>query len=75
MPAVFVRNNNIDGAIKNFRNQLAKDGTLSKARDNAEGYKKPGVRNRLEKEANIRNCRKNNRNNSSKMSSNRKKSY
>lgn len=71
MPAVFVRNNNIDGAIKNLRNQLAKDGTLSKARDNAEGYKKPGVRNRLEKEANIRNCRKNNR--SSKMNS--KKNY
>lgn len=66
MPAVFVRNNNLDGAMKNLRTQLAKDGTLSKAKDRAEGYKKTGVRNRLEKEINTRNCRKNNRKNNTR---------
>ena len=50
MPTIYVRNNNLDGAFKNLRTQLAKDGTLSKARDRAEGYKKTGLRNRLEKE-------------------------
>jgi len=70
MPAVFVRNNNIDGAIKNLRTQLAKDGTLSKAKDRAEGYKKTGVRNRLEKEINTRNSRKNSRNNNSSRNRN-----
>ncbi len=60
MPAVCVRNNNVDGALKSLRTQLAKDGTLSTARDRADGYKKPGVRARLEKENNTRNCRNRN---------------
>ena len=68
MPTIYVRNNNLDGAFKNLRTQLAKDGTLSKARDRAEGYKKTGLRNRLEKEINTRNSKKNNKKNNNIIS-------
>ena len=44
--SVSVKNNNVEFAIKRFRTQVARDGILSKARERADGYKKPGVRRR-----------------------------
>ena len=59
---VNVRNNNPEQALKIFKTQVAKSGTLSKARERAEGYKKPGVNRREEKKKNTINSRKNNKN-------------
>ena len=61
--SVSVKNNNIEFAIKRFRTQVARDGILSKARERADGYKKPGVRLREEKKKNTINSRKNNKKN------------
>ena len=44
--SVSVKNNNVDQALKIFKTQVARSGTLSKARERAEGYKKPGVNRR-----------------------------
>ena len=60
--AVKVKDNNLDLALKRFKVQVAKSGTLSKAREIAEGYKKPGVRRKEEKKINTINSRRNNRN-------------
>ncbi len=60
--AVKVKDNNLDLALKRFKVQVAKSGTLSKARERAEGYKKPGVRRKEEKKINTINSRRNNRN-------------
>ena len=57
--SVSVRNNNVDQALKIFKTQVAKSGTLSKARERAEGYKKTGVNRIEEKKKNIINSRKN----------------
>lgn len=56
--SVDVRNNNLDFALKKFKTQVAKNGTLSKAKERAEGYKKPGVKRKEEKKANTINSRK-----------------
>ena len=56
--SVSVKNNNVEFAIKRFRTQVARDGILSKARERADGYKKPGVRLREEKKKNTINSRK-----------------
>ena len=61
--SVSVKNNNVEFAIKRFRTQVARDGILSKARERAEGYKKPGVRLREEKKKNTINSRKNSKKN------------
>lgn len=65
--SVSVKNNNVEFAIKRFRTQVARDGILSKARERADGYKKPGVRLREEKKKNTikskKNSKKNNREN------------
>ena len=58
-----VRNNDVNGALRRFKSQVAKSGTLSKARERADGYKKPGVRLREEKKINTMNSRKNNKKN------------
>ena len=50
--SVSVKNNNVDFAIKKFKTEIAREGTLSKARERADGYKKPGVRHREEKKIN-----------------------
>ena len=63
MAVTVVRGNDLNGAIKRFNSQVAKNGTLSKAREIAKGYKKPGVRRSEEKKINTINSRKNNRNN------------
>ena len=61
--SVSVKNNNVEFAIKRFRTQVARDDILSKARERADGYKKPGVRLREEKKKNTINSRKNNKKN------------
>ncbi len=60
--AVKVKDNNLDLALKRCKVQVAKSGTLSKARERAEGYKKPGVRRKEEKKINTINSRRNNKN-------------
>ena len=61
--SVSVKNNNVEFAIKRFRTQVARDGIISKARERADGYKKPGVRLREEKKKNTINSRKNSKKN------------
>ena len=60
--ATVVKNNNLEFALKRFKTEIARSGTLSKARERADGYKKPGVRHREEKKINTINSRKNNKN-------------
>jgi len=60
---VSVKNNNVELAIRKFKTEIARSGTLSKARERADGYKKPGVRLREEKKINTINSRKNSRKN------------
>ncbi len=58
---VTVKNGNVDFAFKKFTREVAREGTLSKARERADGYKKPGVERREEKKKNTINSRKNNK--------------
>ena len=60
---VSVRNNDVEFALRKFKNQVARNGNLSKAKERAEGYKKPGVRLKEEKKKNKINYKKNKRNN------------
>lgn len=60
---VSVRGNNVDFALKALKNQVARNGNLSKAKERAEGYKKPGVARKEEKKKNTINSRKNSRKN------------
>ncbi len=57
-----VKNGNVDAALRVLKQKNAKDGSTRKIRDRQEGYMKKGVRDRLEKKENTRNCRKRNRN-------------
>lgn len=59
---VSVKNNNLEFALKKFKIETAKSGSLSKAKEIANGYRKPGVRLREEKKINTMNSRKNNKN-------------
>ena len=59
---VSVRNNDVEFALRKFKNQVARNGNLSKARERAEGQKKPGVRLKEEIKKNTINCRKNKKN-------------
>ena len=40
---VSVKNNNVELAIRKFKTEIARSGTLSKARDIAQGYKKENI--------------------------------
>jgi len=60
---VSVKNNDVEFALRKFKNQVARNGNLSKAKERAEGYKKPGVARKEEKKKNTINSRKNNRRN------------
>ena len=60
---VSVKNNNVELAIRKFKTEIARGGTLSKAKERAEGYKKPGERLKEEKKQKIINSRKKNRRN------------
>ena len=51
------------GTKVTVRNQVARNGNLSKAKERAEGYKKPGVRLKEEKKKNTINSRRNARKN------------
>ena len=62
MTTIIVKNNNVDFGIRRLKTEVAKNGTLSKARERADGYKKPGVRLREEKKINTMNSRKNSKN-------------
>lgn len=59
---VNVRDNDVEFALRKFKNQVARNGNLSKAKERAEGYKKPGVRAKEEKKQNTINSRKNRKN-------------
>lgn len=62
MTTIIVKNNNVDFGLRRLKTEVAKSGTLSKARERADGYKKPGVRLREEKKINTMNSRKNSKN-------------
>jgi ribosomal protein S21 len=53
----------LDMYLRKFKTQVTRNGNLSKAKERAEGYKKPGVRLKEEKKKNTINSRKNNRKN------------
>lgn len=56
--SVEVRGNNLEGAIKRFKTEVARSGTLTAAKKHAE-YKKPGVQRREAIKEGIKNSRKN----------------
>ena len=58
MATVFVRNGNVDGALKTLKQKNAKDGSSKKVRERQEGYLKPGVKKRLAKKEAIKNSKK-----------------
>lgn len=61
MIKTIVKNGNIEGALKRFKQQVSKSGTLSEVKKR-EHYSKPGVLKREAKKNAIKNSRKNNRN-------------
>ena len=61
--SVVVRNGKVDEALRVLKQKNAKDGSSKKLRERQEGYMKPGVRRRKDKEANTKNCRKRNKRN------------
>ena len=56
---VYVKNGNVDGALRMVKQRNAKDGSSKKLRERQEGYMKPGVKRRLAKKEAIKNSRKN----------------
>lgn len=68
--SVNVRDNDLEFALKRFKTEVARSGTLSIAKERANGYKKPGVRRKEEKKINTINSRRNARNNNSRRNYN-----
>ena len=66
MTKVVVKNGNVDSALRMLKQKNVKDGLSKKVRERQEGYLKPGVRRRREKEENIKNSRRRNKNNKDK---------
>ena len=60
MAQVTVKNGNLDGAIKRYKQKLARSGVPSEAKKH-DAYDKPGVRRRKAKKEPIKNARKNER--------------
>ncbi len=58
MAQVTVKNGNLDGAIKRYKQKLARSGVPSEAKKH-DAYDKPGVRRRKAKKEAIKNARKN----------------
>lgn len=58
MTKVVVRNGNVDGALRTFKQKNVKDGLLKALRERQEGYMKPGVKKRKAKKEAIKNSRK-----------------
>lgn len=57
MAQVTVKNGNLDGAIKRYKQKLARSGVPSEAKKH-DAYDKPGVRRRKAKEEARKNARK-----------------
>lgn len=55
---VVVKNGNVDGALKKFKQKVAKSGIPSECKKR-EHYSKPGIQRREAKKAGIKNSRKN----------------
>jgi small subunit ribosomal protein S21 len=62
MTKVIVRNGNVDGALKSFKQKVVKNGLLKEVRER-EHYSKPGVKRRKAKKEAIKNSHKRERNN------------
>ena len=62
MTHVAVRNGNLDGALRKFKQKVARDGIPSEFKKR-EAYDKPGVKRREAKKAGIKNARKRVKNN------------
>lgn len=62
MTKVIVRNGNVDGALKSFKQKVVKNGLLKEAKERNDGYMKPGVKRRKAKKEAIKNSRKRERN-------------
>ena len=62
MTHVAVKNGNLDGALRKFKQKVARDGIPSEIKKR-EAYDKPGIRRREAKKAGIKNSRKRERNN------------
>jgi small subunit ribosomal protein S21 len=60
MTKVFVKNGNIEGALKRFKNDSAKSGIFSEYKKR-EHYTKPGVEKREAKKNAIKNSKKKNK--------------
>ena len=60
MAQVTVKNGNLDGAIKRYKQKLARSGVPSEAKKH-DAYDKPGVRRRKAKKEAIKNARTNER--------------
>ena len=61
MTKEIVRNGNVDSALKKLKQKNARNGLLKAVRERQEGYLKPGVKRKIEKKENTKNCRKRNR--------------
>ena len=57
MSTVTVKNGNVDGALKTFKQKNAKDGLLKEIRKR-EHYEKPGLKKRNAKKEAIKNARR-----------------
>lgn len=60
MTHVAVKNGNLDGALRKFKQKVARDGIPSEIKKR-EAYDKPGVRRRAAKKEGIKNSQKRNR--------------
>lgn len=55
MSKVVVRNGNVDGALRTFKQRNLKDGSYKKLRSRQDGYMKPGEKRRAAKKEGIKN--------------------
>ena len=62
MTHVAVKNGNLDGALRKFKQKVARDGIPSEVKKR-EAYDKPGIKRREAKKAGIKNSRKREKNN------------
>lgn len=61
MTKVIVRNGNVDGALRSFKQKVVKNGLLKEVKER-EHYSKPGVKKRLAKKESIKNSHKREKN-------------
>lgn len=57
MSKVVVRNGNIDGALRTFKQKNLRDGSYKKLRSIQDGYMKPGEKRRAAKKEGTKNSR------------------